>query len=408
MFKSDGMFTLKERYKFLYHCVRAGSWYENNQNTDSKPWGGISDSADRGRFVYEYKLPDFSARAIGVWGQATGIMGLLALHDRTGEKHYHDRAMLAAGYMNSLQYLDSRKKKSFGGFREQTPLDSWSFPRDAATGAFGLCALYKKTGREEFLERARLFADWWIKYGTDDNALPYITFDLDKEEGSNKFMTSPGEEEKNEDMIKDSRQAGSTLFLYYLYKITGEKKYIDEAMIPVLENVLKIYKRNPPGRFKEGFHGEVEVPAGKDDFALTALMAGYLATKEKKFIDTAYERVKGLLNVMDEDGSFPAFGGTFISSIEMANFVELCEYENLPYDISEIKSSLRKSALFGLTLQETSNTDRRMFGGLYGQCHFGEGKNWIHHRSTAYSIALYLRLEGKIEMPYLHCLHWQD
>jgi len=84
VFRTDDIFTLKERYRFFHHARLAASWFEANQNTEEHPWGGIRDSADLGRFVYEYRLPGFQARGDGVWGQATAIMGLLALYNRTG------------------------------------------------------------------------------------------------------------------------------------------------------------------------------------------------------------------------------------------------------------------------------------------------------------------------------------
>ena len=57
-------FTPKQKQEFLHHAVLAGHWYCNNQNTNEHPWGGIADSADLGRFVYEYVLHRRAARGI--------------------------------------------------------------------------------------------------------------------------------------------------------------------------------------------------------------------------------------------------------------------------------------------------------------------------------------------------------
>ena len=406
MFNPEGLFTLKERYRFLHHAIQAGQWYLANQNTDERPWGGVLNSADRGRFVYEYRLPGFVARGNGVWGQATGLMGLLALYHRTGEDRFHKSALLAGDYLMSLQWLDARVPQSLGGFREHTPQTPWSYPRDAATGVFGLLALYRETGHEEYLERGRLFADWWLKYGTDENNWPYIAFDLVHGKGTNRKQLVPGQEDQGEEYIPGDWQAGAGLFLYYLYRLTGEKRYVEEGLKPLLDRCLEFYRRNPVEEMQEGFHGEVEVSYGNDDFALTALMAGYLALDDRRYLEAAAERIRGLVSIMDEDGSYPSYAGTFVCGINAANLLEMNETLELGLELDDVRRSLRRTALFGLTLQETDNKDPRLFGGLYGQSNFGVGRDWIHHRSTSYSIALYLRLEGKIDVPYLHCLHW--
>ena len=75
--------TPKEITSYYYSAVLAGEWYMNTQNTPEHPWGGMKDSADLGRFIYSYSPRQSSRRAIPVWGQAVGIMGLLARHTRT-------------------------------------------------------------------------------------------------------------------------------------------------------------------------------------------------------------------------------------------------------------------------------------------------------------------------------------
>lgn len=406
MFNADGLFTLKERYRFLQHAKQAAAWFEANQNTEEHPWGGIQDSADLGRFVYEYRLPGFKARGNGVWGQATAIMGLLALHKRTNEGHYHHNATLAGDYLCSLQWLDPRVPESVGGFREHSPLTKWSYPRDAATGVFGLMALFKHTGDEEYLQRSRMFADWWLEHGTDEDNWPFVSFNLAKGKGTNRRQSVTGEEGEGEPFVAGDWQAGAGLFLYYLYKAANEARYVDEGLRPMLDRCIEFYQRNPVENVQEGFHGQVEVSYGNDDFALSALLAGFLALDDKRYLDAAVERIKGLLAIMDDDGSYPSFAGTFVCGINAANLIEMNESLDLGLDLEDVKQSLRKTALFGLTLQETENKDPRLFGGLYGQSNFGVGRDWIHQRSTSYSISFYLRLEGKIDVPYFHCLHW--
>ncbi len=72
----------KLREVFLESARLAGEWYVNTQNTEAGPWGGVHDSADVGRYIYEYFVTRQWCRGNGVWGQALAIMGLLALEGR--------------------------------------------------------------------------------------------------------------------------------------------------------------------------------------------------------------------------------------------------------------------------------------------------------------------------------------
>ena len=113
-----------ERARFLEAARLAGLWYVHNQNAPGQPWGGVDQSADTGRFLYEYFPATGKCRGAGVWSQALATVALLSLKNAgvaDEDGLLEDRAGLAAGYLCSLQYLDSRCEKSFGGFREHTP-----------------------------------------------------------------------------------------------------------------------------------------------------------------------------------------------------------------------------------------------------------------------------------------------
>ena len=62
--------TPKEIASYYDAAFLAGEWYLNTQNTQENPWGGIHDSADLGRFIYEYYPARRWARGNVVWGQA--------------------------------------------------------------------------------------------------------------------------------------------------------------------------------------------------------------------------------------------------------------------------------------------------------------------------------------------------
>jgi len=400
-------FTTKQKLQFLHHAELAGHWYCNNQNTDEKPWGGIADSADKGRFVYEYLLHKNSARGMGVWGQAIGIMNLYDLAHRipADAGRFMTAAQLGANYLKTLQVTDFRLPKSIGGFREHTPQTTESYPRDAVTGGFGLCRLFKETQNQEWLDRARLFAEWWINHGTDENGWPFITFNLDQQHGHNRGMDVIGEESGAE-FIKGDWQAGAAIFFYQLYKLTGEERFIEKGLNPLIRGLARIYEENRGKPVTEGFHGQVPISHGNDDFALVALICAYRLKRDRQFLDLLVERIAAQNRLMDADGSYPSFGGTFVSGINNLEFLKLVATEKLKLDIQEVERCVRKTAEFGLTLQVKESTDLRLLGGVYGQSSHDIARTTIHHRSIGYSLNFYLRLTGGCEVQTFSSFGW--
>ena len=401
-------FTTRQKMQFLHHAELAGHWYCNNQNTNERPWGGIADSADMGRFVYEYILHKNTARGMVVWGQAIAIMNLYDLARRVPAEagRFTQAARLGADYFRTLQVTDFRLPKSIGGFRESTPQTPESYPRDAVTGGFGLCRLFRETQDQEWLDRAKLFADWWINHGTDANGWPYITFHIDQQRGHNRAMPTFGEEGGGTELVKGDWQAGSAIFFHQLYKLTGDVRYIEKGLDPLIRGLVQIYAANRDKPVADGFHGVVPISYGNDDFALVALVCAYRLTHERSLLELLVERIAAQNRLMDEDGSYPSFGGTFVSGINNLEFLKLVETEKLDLDTADVMRCVRKTAAFGLTLQVKEGTDLRLLGGLYDQSSHGVARTWIHQRSTAYSINFYLRLAGGMEIPTLSSFGW--
>ena len=105
-----------QKKSFVEVSRQACRWYMNNQNTDEHPWGGVRDSADKGRFIYEWFPSRNSGRGAGVWAQALGIMALHAVNLADGEdsSEYWERfeaAKRAGRYMLSLCGLSPSRKR---------------------------------------------------------------------------------------------------------------------------------------------------------------------------------------------------------------------------------------------------------------------------------------------------------
>ncbi len=411
--KEIKMFSAYEKEMMFESAKASCRWYFRNQNTNENPWGGMRESADNGRFIYEW----FPALKVGrggvVWSQALATMALDAVNLRAGKdadwKTRRKAALLGGKYLMLLQHDNPELKENYGGFSEQVPGEMCSYPRDAATGAMGLCALYRISGDKNYLYAAERFAHWFFHYGSDSQHWPYITFDFASRKGHNFRIPEFGDEaSEHVEYVPGDWQAGGALVYFMLASLTGNrKKYIDEYMLPVIERLVKIYEENPFDAAKDGFHGEVPISYGNDDFAIVTLLAAYVATKRKKYYNVAKDRVMDFFKFRDEEsGLYPSFAGTFVSGITMAVLRDLDRSIGVKPD-SRLECEIRKTALNGLKLQNFDYSDLRANGAFWCQTQYGVGRDHIHHRSTGYSAIFYSMLSGSAKIPYYHCLNWE-
>ena len=404
--------TSMEKEKYLEVMRQGTRWFFRNQNNDNNLWGGIANSADRGRFLYQYTPATDATRAAGVWAQALGIMALDSMNI-SSDKDYDEEFLLrknaaieAGRYLFTLRRTDSGNKNNYGGFSEGHPGDNHSFPRDGITGGLGLCALYKMTGEKQYLDAAELFADWYYKNATDENGWPYHSFDFIEGKGYNSKSELLREAQGHTKYTKGDWQVGGSMFFYYLYNFTKNKKYLDDYMLPNIEKLMELYKQNPVDKILPGFHGAVPISFGNDDFALVALMCAYCATRKKAYLEMARERVLGLLAIMDkETGNFPSFGGTFVMGITIKVLNDLEKALGNQPD-SRLEEALVLIAQNGVKLQAFDYNNSRIHGGFWGQTNYGVSRDRIHQRSTGYAIIFYSMITSESIIPYYHCLGW--
>ncbi len=394
----DVELTPKTRERLLESIRLACEWYVNCQNTKEHPWGGVHESADYGRYIYEYFPKRQWCRGMGVWGQALAIMGLLTASKIIRHEHFNCRqsALTASGYLRTLQVMDQSNPIAYGALCEESPQSRYSYPRDAATGAMGFIALYRETGEEEWLHRATLFARWYHDYGSDKNGWPYCNYD---------FVKGSLDAERDLPLVKGDWQAGGGLVYYYLYRVTGEKLWLDYFR-QLIDPLLEMYERNfNVPVVPAGFHGEVEITYGNDDFAIIALLAAYRQWHEPRMLAALQTHIRRMWTIVDEDSSYPSLGGTFVCTINNHEYLKLCLEEKLTEDIPALKQRIVQSTLQGLTQQETASTDLRAYGGFYGQSSYGVSRDRIHHRSTGYALILNTRLVGEFT-PYYSSWCW--
>lgn len=392
----------KDEARLMDHVETAAKWYRNTQSTVERPWGDIRNLSDEGRFVYEVYKGTRWSRAAGVWAQALAIMNLLDVAAKTGETSYEKAALDGVRYLLSLQCLDVRYPECQGAFWEHVPCGAMSWVRDSATACFGLNRLYQYTGRSEYLERARLWADWFMKYGTrKDSCWPYIAFDFKARKAHSRLdvevpeLDAGSETPDEQEAMDGDWQAGCGLALHQLASLSGEDKYAEEGLRPMLEKTVAIYDRYGDDPAQVGWHGETPITYGNDDFALISLIAGFRRWHDERYLRQIKQRTRVHLDWMADDGSYPNFGSTFVCGIEHIEYLKLAEEFGFTDHVDAVKASLKLTTAFGLTLQERTLNDPMYYGGLYGQTSYGVGRDRIHHRSTGYSINYYLkRLPG--------------
>jgi hypothetical protein len=381
--------------QMLASAMLAGDWLVNNQEKrqDSKQ----PHSGDYGRWLYEYKIPQQNWRGSTSWTAATGIMGLALLHERTGIARYKEAVTRAGLYLVSLQILDARNRRNYGAIREHTPLSDFSFPRDGATGLGGLLALYRFTGDMEYLERARIFADWYLREAFNPaTQWPYYTFpfDVSKVDAS--------------DHRAGAWQAGSGIFLYQLYKATKDRTYFDKGVIRFAEGLVK-NAREKTGLLNASIEAADRGFDNNDDFATLTVLAAYRETGDKRYWDLVMERLKLLMNMQREDGAIVPgnTGGMYISMITALDALALAVEKNAPIEKERLERFVRRAAEFALTLQETRPDEMKSFGGFYGQTNLENfRREWIHARGTTYSMIFNLRYEGGVRVPYYSVFGW--
>lgn len=381
----DLQLSSSEKAEFLEAARLAGYWLVNSQYTLERPWGQFyaEDSADHGRFL-EKTCPSRDYRKpAGVWLTGVYLCGLCELVKAPVlDKHLYEKAIkLGARYLKTLQCFDSRWPKAIGGFHEIYPGHTYSAPRDAATGAFALLSMYLKTGEKELLERALQFGEWYSTSGSDNEGYPWDDFDLPSGIGtSNK---------------RGDWQSGGALIYYQLWKITKESKWKNalKRVLDVLEVICN--SSTDTGDTAYHFHGDCTISIGNDDFANTVLLIGYKIFGEKKYLNLMSDRLLAELSRQDARGAFPGYGGTFVTALELLEVLDFQANEGVKIlEAETLAKPLLKAARFSLSLQEKTNADRFMLGGVYGQSNYAHARDVVHGRDAGYAMHLWLRLGG--------------
>ena len=381
---------LVQRARFA--ATRAAAWFVNNQ----VPERAYGSDANAGRYLYDINLA-YDAPALSLsWTTGVGIMAVLSTEALTGEAHLVESARRAARYLYSLQKLDPRAPEEAGLIREETPQSDWCYPRDGATAAWALVYLARRTDEDEPLDRARLFARWYLANAFDDRGWPYRMWRIGK-----------GHEPEAERKL-GAYQGGSLGFLVDLWRETGDGEVRAAAEriaeIAAGEFFSEDGAENPPRTASTEGAPQEHSPYG-EDWLVAGLLAAWRAFGLDACLAAARRYLDYCARTMREDGALlaprrgekrPFYSG---SAMFLNHVLEL---DKAGQDASAYAASAARAAELLLSRQETKDPDVRRFGGLYsGVCTREEDDEmYVAARITGYAAITLAKLAAPERVPF--------
>lgn len=358
------------------------------------------ESADCGRFPIVYDCD--ASKSVGLtgnWTTAIALEALLSGYNFTGEKIFLETARRAAIYLKSLQELTNFHPRLRGVFREETPQSRLAFPRDALTAAWALTDWAQLTEDDNALQRAKIFAEWFMNIGMENN-VPYWRVLFDSEDWT------PG--------WTGSFHSGSAYFFYKLWRITKEDSYL-KTMCRILDyynewhidkhgEITVILDRDT----REPLDGKASLEHSNrpweimhkynDDFGALANIAAYKETGKYTYAENATHFLENMLDIQRADGGFgpqnysiPSAGGTVLLELlaaEKNGIIQNCE-QNI---------SRAVQYLLDLQIKRPGKAGNGAFAGF-------DSKNQVsttqaNMRSTAYAILALLKYAGNKDEIY--------
>ena len=233
-------------------------------------------------------------------------MGLLTAFKAFKDPRYEAAALAMGRYMKSLQILDSFHGDNHGAIREVTPFTTWCYTRDALSTAWGFIELYRYTRDAEYLERARLWGEWFLRKGCDEDGWPWWGHELEAPVDK----TRPGPQMCPQ--IQGSFQGGSLNFLYQLAVETGDQKWVGEPFCRIADRFVEQIQQ------PSGFFASIERATGKppasdpqgglhranDDLGSLGLLCAYKVTRNSSYLASIEKYLTAVFAGQWADGRF--------------------------------------------------------------------------------------------------------
>ncbi|MFA5865722.1 MAG: hypothetical protein WC975_13695 [Phycisphaerae bacterium] len=239
------------------------------------------------------------------WNSAFAIMGWLGAFRAFGDERYLESAMGAARYLKSLQVFNPFMKNHYGAIREMTSQTTWCYPRDSISAGWAFIELYRFTNDKEWIERAKLFADWFLREALDEDGWPYwgvILEDLMEKKYRPQICND----------VQGCFHGGSMNFFYQLAQATNENKWTGEFYIRMADYFVEYIQQ------KDGFFRSIERKTRKipendpqrglhranDDLGALGLLGAYKVTGHNKYLKAIEKFLTAVFANQNDRGMF--------------------------------------------------------------------------------------------------------
>ena len=263
------------------------------------------DNSSAGRLPFMIEIEGHGHDGIQ-WNSAFGLMGLLAAARAFDEPRYAAAALRAGRYLKTLQIFDPFLPEHYGAIREMAPQTPWCYTRDALSAAWGFIELYRYTGEAEYLERARLWGEWFLLRGLDPEGWPIsgVQFEpwFEQSYASSQML----------EHVQGSFQGGCLNFLYHLSQETGDKKWVGPVFTGIADHFIR-YIQQPSGHFATidrvtKLPPSADPQAGlhrvNDDLGTLGLLCAYRVTGDRRYLDSIERFLNAVLSAQRADGFF--------------------------------------------------------------------------------------------------------
>lgn len=294
IFCSEDQEYIKAR---AWECARnIAEWLLDNQNPPS------DGEAAAGNFVFAVDADGVRYPANN-WNLAFASMGLCAAADAFGDKRYEQAARDMMNYLRTLQIFSPFLPEHYGAIREMSPQTPWCYTRDALSGAWGFLEFYRRTGEQEYLERAKLWAEWFLRHGMDDSGWPLWGVQFEPCRNAPPQMCND---------MHGSFHGGSLNFFYQLARTTGESKWVGEFYLRIADRFASVIQQ-PDGLFRTVERATGLVPANdpqnglhraNDDLGTLGLLGAFRLTGEKRYKESIDRFLAAVFARQLPDGHF--------------------------------------------------------------------------------------------------------
>jgi hypothetical protein len=265
-----------------------------------RPWLDSDPGAGTLPFIIDRLGKEFAPNN---WNLAFAAMGLLSAGKAFDEPRYETAALRIGRYLKTLQIFDPFRPELHGAIREMTPMTPWCYTRDALSAAWAFIELYRHTREEEYLERARLWGEWFVTHGCDEEGYPCWGHQFDP-------WMDKAPQMRND--VQGSFQGGSLNFLYHLGKETGDSSWTGEFFTNLADHFVK-HVQQPSGFFcsieKSTRKPPPTDPQGglhraNDDLGTLGLLCAHKVSGKAEYLVAIEKFLEAVFSAQLEDGHF--------------------------------------------------------------------------------------------------------